>query len=76
MTHAIRVWSKITKPANDKEIEQILEASIWMNADICTRKGVPLNDRTRGHTLTKVKDLLNQDGHLASFEELIQKGCP
>jgi len=49
--HAIQVWSKITKPANHKELEQILEASLWMNADITTRKGVPLRNHTRGHTL-------------------------
>jgi len=75
-THALRVWSNITKPANHKEITQILEASIWMNADICSKKGVPLCDRTRGHTLVKVKDLLNDKGHLASFEELTRKGTP
>ena len=76
LAHAIKVWSKITKPANYKEITQILEASIWMNADIATRKGVPLIDHTRGHTLIKVKDLLNDAGHLASFDELNQKGLP
>ena len=76
LAHAIKVWSKITKPANHKEINQILEASIWMNADICTRKGIPLCDHTRGHTLNKVKDLLNEAGYLASFDELTRKGLP
>ena len=76
LAHAIKVWSNITKPANYKEITQILEASIWMNADISTRKGVPLSDHTRGHTLIKVKDLLNDAGHLASFDELTKKGLP
>jgi len=73
---AIRTWSKITKPFNPKKIEQILEASIWMNADICTSRGSPLRDRTRGHTLIKIKDLLNDTGHLATFDELRRKGLP
>ena len=72
-THAIQVWSNITCSADKNNIEQILESSLWMNRDICSNNHIPI-PRKKYSFLHKVKDILNTNNKLATFEEMKMKG--
>ena len=74
LPHAIKVWGEVSGSANN--ITQILESSLWMNADISSTKGKPNPLDKRSNYLHRVKDLLNDDLKLATFEELKIKGLP
>ena len=74
LSHAIQVWGRVTSSADKQDINQILTSSIWMNGDIMTREHKPLCNNLRSNNVHIIKDLLNPNGKLATFEELINKG--
>ena len=70
----IKVWSEVTSSASD--ITQILESSLWMNADISVTRGKSVPFSVRSKHLHKVKDLLNANNKIATFDEMKSKGLP
>ena len=74
LSHAIYVWSQVTSGADKMDINQILESSIWMNGDITSRTHLPLKYNMRSNNCHKIKDLLNTNNKLSTFEELTNKG--